>query len=422
MNRDAPRSTSGEWRDYGLVPVGAAVGYSTATLATYALGPFVGPLELEFGWSRAEIMIGLTIMNVVGVLLNLPIGLLADRAGARLVGMTGMLVVTGAIVVLATTTGSVVHWSLLWILVAIGAALAQANVWVSGVATRFDKSRGLAIAVALSGGSMCGAITPLLATSAIGLYGWRTALVGTAAIWLAAAFPLVFLLYRVGSHRARAKEGPPQRAMAAPPITSGVTLAQGLRMPAFWRLAMGCFAFAFYTLAITPNLVPLLMEKGASAMTAAQIASLAGIAGIIARISTGFLLDRFSANLLGAIVFLLPVGGCAAMLLPDPGYLVLALAVASFGATIGAEYDVVMYLTSRHFGLVRFAALMGGLLTAGALGGAIAPVAAGWMHDRFGGYEELLVLLMMLMAVAAILIASMGRPRTWEAISGSGGP
>jgi MFS family permease len=405
VNEGTPASGADEWRRHGLVPIAAAVGYSTTTLATYALGPFVGPLEREFGWSRAEIMIGLTIMNIAGVLFNVLIGLLADRVGSRRVGLVGTVVNTGAIALLATTNGNVLTWSLLWILVAIGAALVQANVWVSGVAKRFDKSRGLAIAIALSGGSLCGAVAPLLATVLISHYGWRTALVGTAAVWLVAVWPFVFLFYP-------AERNEPHRPqLRAPPASSGgVSLKDGLRMGSFWRLAAACFAFAFYTLAITPNLVPLLVEKGATVMAAAQIASLVGVAGIIARISTGFLLDRLPANLLGTLVFLMPVGGCAALLMMEPSYLVLALIVVSFGATIGAEYDVVMYLTARHFGLIRFAAIMGALLTAGSLGAAIAPVTAGWMHDRFGGYEQLLALLMVLMGLAAVAIGTLGRP------------
>lgn len=409
MAQGEPRSAVAEWRRHGIVPVAAAIGYSTMAIQTYGVGPFVAPLEQEFGWSRAEIMIGLTISNTFGVLFNFAVGVLADRFGPRRVGLSGVVVKTGAIALLATATGTVLNWSLLWVLVAIGAVLAQANVWASAVASRFDRGRGLALAVTLSGSSFCAAIVPVLATWLIGAYGWRVAFVGTALAWLLVAFPVVFLFFRgrqdeLGAPRTREERA----AVAALP---GATIREGLRMAAFWRLIVAAFAFAFYTLAISPNLVPLLMEKGETAITAAQIAALMGVVGIIARISAGFLLDHFSANLLGTFVFVLPVAGCALMLVDAPGYLILALAVASFGVTIGAEYDVVFYLTSRHFGLRSFASLMGGLLTAGALGGATAPVIAGWMHDRFGGYDELLILLMALMGSGALAIATMGRPK-----------
>lgn len=404
-----PQSAMAEWRRYGAVPIAAGIGYSTMAIQTYGIGPFVGPLEQEFGWSRAEVMLGLTISNTIGVLLNFAVGVLADRVGPRRVALSGVVVKTGAIALLASATGSVLNWSLLWVVVALGAVLAQANVWASAVASRFDKGRGLALAVALSGSSFCAAIVPVLATSLIGHYGWRTAFVGVAAAWLAVALPVAFLFF----HGRQDEQRLARTAEAQAPVAElpGVTIREGMRMTAFWQLMVAAFAFAFYTMAIAPNLVPLMTGKGETALVAAQLAALMGMVGIVARISAGFLLDHFSARMLGTVVFLLPVIGCALMLADAPGYLVLALAVASFGVTIGAEYDVVFYLVSRHFGLRSFASLMGGLLTAGALGGAVAPVVAGWLHDRFAGYDQMLVLLMMLMGAGALAIATMGRPQ-----------
>jgi MFS family permease len=412
MDSGAPRSAMAEWRRYGVLPVAAGIGYSTMGLQTYGIGPFVTTLEHEFGWSRADVLFGLTISNTIGVLLNFAVGVLADRIGPRRVALGGVIVSTGGIALLATATGSLVNWSLLWVVVALGAVLAQANVWASAVASRFDRGRGLALAVMLCGTSICAAVVPVLTTWLIGAYGWRTAFAGTAAIWLVVAFPIVLLFFR--GRQDEQRRSPAAEAPAA--VLGGVAIRDGLRMAAFWRLLVAAFAFAFYTLAISPNLVPLLTEKGETALGAAQIAALMGLGGIIARISAGFLLDHMSARLLGTFVFLLPVAGCALLLGDAPGYLVLALAAASFGITMGAEYDVVFYLVSRHFGLRSFASLMGALLTAGALGGAVAPLVTGWLHDGYGGYDQMLILLMALMGSGALAIATIGRPtQDWGA-------
>jgi len=415
MMHDAPDSAKAEWRRYGVVPIAAAIGYSTMAIQTYAIGPFVTPLEQEFGWSRAQVMIGLTICNSLGVLLNFAVGVLADRLGPRRVALAGVVLNAGGIALLSSATGTLSNWMLLWGLVAVGMVLAQANVWASAVASRFDKGRGLALAVMLSGSSFCAAIAPLLATGLIGAYGWRTAFAGLGTIWMLGAFPIVFLFFRGRQDEHRRLRSRDERIADLADLP-GVSVREGLRMGAFWRLLVAAFAYAFYTMAISPSLVPLMAEKGESAALAARIASLMGVTGIVARISAGFLLDHFSARKLGTAVFILPVVGCGLMLLDAPGYLVLILAVVSFGITLGAEYDVVFYLVSRHFGLKAFASLMGVLLTAGALGGAVAPVIAGWIHDRSGSYDPLLVFLMALMAAGALAIATMGRPRqSWGA-------
>lgn len=412
-----PETAAGEWKRYGLLPIAAAIGYSTMAIQTYGVGPFVVPLEQEFGWSRAQIMAGLTISNAFGVMLNFAVGVLADKVGPRRVGIAGVVVKSTAIMMLATASGTFLNWSMLWVLVALGAVLAQANVWASAVASRFDRGRGLAIAIALSGSSFCAAIIPILATWLIGEFGWRMAFAGLGLIWCAVALPVVLLLFRGRQDDIRTGREPVETHMAdasldggAPKsaILPGMSIREGLRKPAFWSLLIASFSFAFYTMAVAPNLVPMLGEKGSSVAGAAQIASLVGIVSIIARISAGFLLDHFSARLLGTVVFLLPVFGCAIMLGENLSYLILALGVISFGVTIGAEYDIVFYLVSRHFGLRSFASLMGGMLTAGAFGGAVAPVVTGWMHDIFGDYDPMLMVLMGLMAAGALAIALIG--------------
>jgi MFS family permease len=415
MNSGDKPSAAMEWRRYWPLPVAAAVGYSMLGLQTYAIGPFVVPLEAEFGWSRAEVMIGLTLSNLVGVCVNLVIGMAVDRLGPRRVALSGLVVKAGAFGLLATATGTILNWSLLWVLVAFGAMLVQSTVWSSAVASRFDKGRGLALAMALSGTSLCAAISPVLGAQLIEAYGWRVGFAGVGLVWLLVTFPVAFLFYRGRHDEARAAKAAAKVPAAA--VLPGMTLREGVRDASYWRLLFAAFVYSIYTLAIAPNLVPLLREKGSDAMAAAQIASLVGVVAIAARLSAGLLLDLFPANLVGACIFLLPVAGCGLLLLDDPGFIVLLLAVASFGMTIGAEFDVIIYLTARQFGLKAFGALFGGVITAGALGGAIGPVTSGWIHDEFGNYDALLVMLMALMAVGAALIVTIGRPKQeWSAI------
>jgi MFS family permease len=410
-----PLTALGEWKRYGMVPLAAMIGYSTMAIQTYGVGPFVTSLEGEFGWTRAQVMIGLTISNGLGVLFNFLVGVLADRIGPRRVGLAGVVVKASAIMLLATVSSSVLNWQLLWILVGIGAVLAQANVWASAVASRFDRGRGFAIAVTLSGSSFCAAIIPIIATWLIGEFGWRMAFVYLGGGWMLVALPVVYLWFRgerdeqreAAKRRPVAESEEPDEPVAELP---GLSISEGLSRPAFWQLLIASFAFASYTMSVAPNLVPMLGEKGTTPATAAVLAGLVGVVGWIARVSAGFLLDIMSARLLGTFVFLLPVLGCGLLLGDAPSYAVLTACVVSFGITIGAEYDVVFYLVSRHFGLKSFASLMGGMLTVGAFGGAVAPFVSGWLHDSFGNYNPMLMVLMALMGAGALAIATMGRP------------
>lgn len=396
-----------EWRHYWTLPVAAMIGYSTIGLQSYGIGAFVGPLEAEFGWTRAQVMIGLSLSNLVGVFLNILVGMMVDRFGPRRVGLTGLFVKTGSFALLGTATGTMLNWSLLWVILAVGVVLVQSTVWTSAVATRFDHSRGFAMAVALSGSPITAAVAPVLATWLTAHYGWRVAFAGVAGAWLLATLPVVLLFFRGardGSRAATQEAAPP-----SPADVPGLTLAEGLRTPAFLWLLTAFGAFAFYNMAIAANLVPLLAESGVSAMEAAGIASIMGLVGIAARLGVGLLLDRFPGNVIGAASQILPVLGCAIFLMDAPGALLLSLAVACFGVATGAEIDVALYLATRHFGLKAFAALFGAIITFGAVAAAIGPYVAGRLHDVSGSYDLLLVTIMVVMTLGSLSMAAIGR-------------
>ncbi len=410
-----PQTAAGEWRSFWTLPLAAMIGFSTIGLQSYGIGPFVGDLEAEFGWTRSQVMLGLSLSNAAGVFLNILVGMIVDRFGPRPVGLTGLVVKTGAFALLGTATGSLLNWSLLWVLIAIGVVLVQSTVWTAAVATRFDHSRGTAFAVTLTGAAVAAAICPVLGTWLIADFGWRVAFAGVASVWLAVTFPIVLLFFR----DARSERGKTGEAGGQGPIElKGLTLRQGMRTGAFVRIAISFGTFAFYSMAIASNLVPLLVETGAEQMRAASIAAIMGIVGIAARLSIGFLLDRMPGHVIGAVSQSLPVLGCALILLDLPGTWPLIVAVATFGIATGAEMDVTIYLATRHFGLKSFAALFGAVITVGALTAAIGPLAAGWLHDLSGNYDSLLMVIMGLMSIGALSMLTMGRPPDAFARSG----
>lgn len=404
LHEPSPPSARDEWRSHWPLTLAAMVGFSTIGLQSYGFSPFVTHVEQAFGWTRAQVMMGLSLSNLAGVFLNIIVGMVVDKIGPRPVGLTGILVKTGAFAALATATGSLLNWSLLWLLLAVGVVLLQATIWTSAVAARFDKSRGLAMAVVLSGTPITAMVCPPLATWLIDSYGWRAGFAGVGLAWFLAAFPIVFILF---SDKRSGEGGPAPHLNTV--MIEGLTLRQGIRTRAFLCLALSFGTFAFYNMAITANLVPLLTEKGVTPRQAAGIASLMGVVGIGARLSVGFLLDRYRGSIVGAVTQMLPVAGCALLLVGEPTLFTLSLAVATFGAATGAEMDVTLYLATRHFGLRAFAALFSAIITFGALNASIGPYIAGWLHDRTGSYDVLLIAIMAAMTGGAIAIGLIGR-------------
>jgi len=189
-----------------------------------------------------------------------------------------------------------------------------------------------------------------------------------------------------------------------------VTVREGLRSSVFYRLFIASALFTFTIIALVVHFVPILKDRGAEPMAAAGIAALVGLFSIVGRLATGLLLDRFRASLVGAGVFLLPIIACALLLVVGSSRLAQSVAAAVIGLTLGSEVDVIVYLTTRHFGLKNFGALYGGLLTALSLGTAFGPLAAAAIYDHNGSYELFLWLTMLFMAGSSVALVTLPRP------------
>ena len=80
------------WKVLSASMVGVACGASPLPFIT--IGFFIDPLQQEFGWSRTEISLGVTIYGILAALLDPVFGGLADRHGVRPVAL-GSLAIFG---------------------------------------------------------------------------------------------------------------------------------------------------------------------------------------------------------------------------------------------------------------------------------------------------------------------------------------
>lgn len=394
-----------EWRGYWFLPLVAALGYATSVLHLYSIGPFIAPLQHEFGWSRAQVALGLTVASLISAMFCIPIGISVDRIGPRRIGLAGVLAMSAAVALLGTATGTVSNWILLFVVVAVATLGTQATVWTSAVNSRFESSRGLALAATLSGASISAAVFPVLATWLIASYGWRNAFAAMGGIWAAMVFPILLFFFRGAHDKIRRPREAVQKATIA---LTGFSLAEGLRSPVLYKILFAAGFFSFTAVGTLVHFVPVLTDSGATPLTAAGIASLVGIFSIVGRLGTGLLLDRWAAHKVGAAAFLLPVTGLTLLLVDGTNPVSQSVAAATLGITLGAEVDVIAYLAAKYFGLRNFGALYGTMVMALALGTSFGPLTAGAVFDHYGSYAAFLILDTALMAASAVLLASLG--------------
>ena len=403
-----PMPATAEWRNFWFVPVAAGLGYATAVMYVYSMGPFIAPISEEFGWSRAQVSSGITIAAFLSAIFCIPIGILVDKIGPRRVGLFGVLVMCGAVALLSTATGSQANWTLLWVILAFATLWVQATVWTSAVNSRFVASRGMALAITLSGASLAATIFPFIATLLIAKFGWRGAYMGLSMGWLALVLPFMFFCFK----GAQDEELTGEKDAKEETVLTGLTLQEGLRSGALYKLVMAGGFFAFTAIGTVVHFVPILTDSGAEPLKAASVASLIGIFSLVGRLGTGFLLDRFPGHLVGAIAFIIPIIACALLLTDGSSTINQTLAAIIFGLTLGSEVDVIAYLAAKYFGLKSFGALYGAMVMALSMGTAFGPLGAGALYDHYQSYDQFLMLTALLMGLSAIALFSLAKTPT----------
>jgi MFS family permease len=379
-------------------------GYSVSIIHIYGIFPYIVPVTTEFGWSRAEFTGAFTLAILFQALGAVPLGMLVDRFGSRRLGLAGVVMLCAAFTLLGTASGGLGNWYLLWGLVTLVALPVQATVWTSAVASRFTASRGMALAVTLCGASVAQFVFPPLATWLIGEFGWRDAFIWHGLIWLAIVLPFVFLYFRGaydhGLPRAPDKPGKPDSA----------TFTEGLRSTVYLRLFFASLAFTFTVIALNFQFMPILSDWGIAPGRAAWLASLTGLASIAGRLGTGWLIDRFRASRVGSVIFMLPVVAVLLLLFGREIAATPATVAILLGLTLGAEVDVIVYLTTRFFGLRSFGALYGGLLAALSIGTAVGPLVASTVFDVTRSYDAFFWLAIALLLASSTALFSLPRP------------
>src|SRR5690606_22895166 len=103
---------------------------------------------------------------------------------------------------------------------------------------------------------------------------------------------------------------------------------------------------------LVTNIIPLLQDRGLSAVEAGQIFSAFGISLILGRLVVGYLIDRLWAPGVAAVALMMPALACLifAMATNNTALYILATLLAGIGA--GAEFAIAALLIARYFGKI----------------------------------------------------------------------
>lgn len=384
-----------EWATMWPVPLVCMIGVSGSAMFAYAGGVYMESVTAEFGWTRAQYSSAFLLMMIAGLFLAPVIGWLADRWGPRKVALLGIMPFGLSISAFGLVDGKLWQWYALCVVLAVSQAAISQIVWIKAIVSRFNHSRGLAMAVSLAGVGLGSFIWPVLAAVTIDKIGWRSAFPVMAALYVAIALPLTFLFFHAAPSMPLAKASRIERH----------AIADSLRSQTFVGLAVAAGLFAAAHYGMSTHFVPILKSSGLGLGLAAGIAGLIGVFSIAGRLITGILLDRLPTRVVGVAAFLLPLGAVAG-LVAFPGNLSVAVVAAAFmGFAAGAEVDIVTYIVARRFGQEVFGAVYAAFTAIISVCASIGPVIAGAIFDATRSYSAWLAILAAMVITGAAIVA-----------------
>ena len=303
--------------------------------------------------------------------------------------------------ILASMSTTLAFFYLSYSLAALLGAGAGFITWTRAITGEFNKNRGLALAIALSGTGISGFALPPLLVWVIENYGWQAGYLTLAAIPLFVALPLAFLLFRP-------RDTAPATRAGAPDSVPAGSMRDVFGSYRYWLLLISIICLYLGICGIIPNLIPSLTDDGHAPENAALAQSAFAVALVAGRLAVGWLVDRFWAPAIGAIFLTPPAIGCL-ILMSDPSLGGAILAAALVGMAGGAELDLLALLSSRYFGVRNFARSYAWLYAAVAIVGGVGPMAFAYLYDLTGSYDTSFLISAALFAIGGPILLLLGR-------------
>jgi len=177
------------WRVAGAASVGVFVSF--ASLLVYTFGVLLKPLAEEFAWSRESVSAAFGIAAITVAVCSPTLGYLFDRVNPTRIIVPCLIVFGAAFASLSLLTPHLWHlYAIFFVLGVVGNGTAQ-MAYSRAVSSWFERRRGTALAIVMSGGAVGAIVLPPAAEALIQSVGWRQACVVLGALVVVVGVPVV---------------------------------------------------------------------------------------------------------------------------------------------------------------------------------------------------------------------------------------
>jgi MFS family permease len=383
--------------------------------ARYAFGVMFKPIIQEFGWGRGEVSLVFFMNMVIFAISLLIVGRLYDRFGPKWIVIISTVFISAGFILTSFIHSIGQFFFSYGILAALGIAGTAVPLMATLTSKWFDKWRGFAVSLSVSGNSIGQfALVPLFSFFALN-YGWRASYLYIGIIMLVINVLLALLVIK-GDPRhfglkpfgfVEVKEGDEinQPVVSSAGGREDMGLKQATRTPAFWLFTIVMFICGGGDYFATIHLIPLVTDYGVSPMTAGNMLAWYGLMSLAGVLIAGPAADLMGSKMPILLTFLLRALLFIMLILYKNEVSFYAFALA-FGFTHLITAPLTPILIGRLYGFTYLGILTGFINTVHFLGAGFWPYLAGVIFDRTGSYQLAFILsaIMALMAVVAMLL------------------
>jgi len=429
------RRSSGVFYGWWIVTGGFSLQMIVGSLMIHSFTAYFPLLQTQFGWSRAVLSGAFALSRAESGILGPLQGWLIDKFGPRMMVRVGMLMF-GAGFILFSQTDSVLDYYLTFALMAAGSSIAGFLTVATTIVNWFERRRGVAMGIAMSGFGVGGLLVPAVAWSLISL-GWRPTAFFSGVLIILVGLPIAQLMRQrpeqygylpdgASSSTPQSEEDSSQELLQ-PSVrlnqdeVDGFTAREAMRTPAFWLLSFGHSMALFTVGAVSLHLIPHIIDSVGVSVTAASSAVVVmTVFNILGQLGGGILGDRVSKRWLVV----------AAMLLHSAAMLILAYATTLLsvfifavlhGTAWGVRGPMMTTIRADYFGRASFATIMGFSSLIVMVGMTSGPLIAGFLADIFGGYRVGFIIIAAITGIGSLFFVLASPPKPPDRISRSKG-
>jgi predicted MFS family arabinose efflux permease len=329
--------------------------------------------------------------------------MLLDRFGGQWVMATGSAVCGAGLIWLSRCTGPLSYFGA-WTVLGVAMALTLYEAEFATINRKFDQDSRQAISTLTLFAGFASTVFWPLTLKLSSVVGWRDTYFWFGTIQLLLCLPLHLMLGRDAAV-AHVPHAEPERSH---------TLAEALRHPAFWKLAMAFSANMFIFSALSVHLIPLLKDFGHTAALAVLMSTLIGPMQVTGRICERTFAKNAAPQTVGKFTFAaLPAAILVLLLFGSQAWSVAAFCIL-YGLSNGILTIVRGTIPQAMFGRKNYGAISGAMAGPSLLAKAAGPLVAAAV---LRAYASPVVLLLVLLGMSMIsLVFYLGAVR----LSGKG--